>query len=216
MTRRLATATALAAVTAAIFGACSIVPAPEPDPSRFFVLSALSPTDASAAPSPDTGKLTIGLGPITFPEYLRRREVVTRAASNRVELSATEYWAEPLEESFQRVLGEDIVTVLGTHQILTYPWYNTTPIDYQVQVDVRRFERDGSGAAELAATAVIKDAKGRVLASQQFDLSQGASGAGGAAAAAALSTDLGNLSRGIAEMIRTQQSMRPATPSSSS
>jgi uncharacterized protein len=195
-------------------GACSIVPAPQPDPSKFYVLSAIAPGEAQTAAWANTSRLTIGLGPISLPEYLKRREVVTRVAPNRVELSATSYWAEPLDESFQRVLGEDLSTVLGTRQILAYPWYSTTPIDYQVQVDVQRFERDQSGAAELAAIAVIKDAKGRVLVTQQLNLTQAASSGSADASAAALSADLGSLSREIGQMIERLQSTRPASSTS--
>jgi uncharacterized lipoprotein YmbA len=216
MTRRLATAIAMLSVGLLGVAACSILPAPQPDPSRFFVLNALAPPDAPTGQWADTSKLSIGLGPITMPDYLRRREVVTRVAANRVELSSTEYWAEPLDQSFQRVLSDDLAALLGTRQIVTYPWYSTTAIDYQVEVYVQRFERNTTGAAELAASAVIKDAKGRVLVSQPVNLSQSMSGGGGDSAAAALSSDLGNLSREIAQMLQRLQSSKPGSATSTS
>ncbi len=209
MTRRSAAWLAGIAAAAIVLPACSIIPEPQPDPSKFYVLSALPPSEAQVARS-DTSRLMIGLGPVNVPEYLRRREVVTRVAPNRVELSATSYWAEPLDESFARVLGEDLASLLGTRQLVQYPWYSTTPIDYQVQVDVQRFERDQSGAAELAAVAVIKDAKGQVLLSRQLNLTQPASSSSADASASALSADLGNLSREIAQMIVQLQSTQPA------
>ncbi len=210
MTRRLAASLAFIALVGLSGTGCSIIPAPQPDPSRFYVLSAVAPGEAQVVAPSDTSRLTVGLGPVNLPEYLRRREVVTRVAANRVELSATSYWAEPLDENFERVLGEDLATLLGTRQIVPYPWYSTTPIDYQVQVDVQRFERDSSGAAELAAVAVVRDANGKVLVSRQLNLTQAASSASADASAAALSADLANLGREIAQIIAQLQATRPA------
>ncbi len=195
-----------------LMSACSLLPPPQPDPSKFYVLTALSGPASDAAPpgAADLSHLAIGLGPVTLPEYLHRREVVTRAAPNRLDLSATDFWAEPLDESFRRVLEENLSILLGTKQIVEFPWYSTTVLDYQVQVEVQRFECDGSGNAQLHAVATVKDPKsGQVLTSQQANLSEAAGSASAEARAAALSNDLGNLSRQIADEVRRAQAEHP-------
>jgi uncharacterized protein len=93
------------------FGACAIVsgcsvPSPQPDRSEFFILTPVSDSAGMgakpASASPDS-QLTIGVGPVDFPDYLRRLPVVTRVAPNRIDLSAERHWAEPLDKNFVRV-----------------------------------------------------------------------------------------------------------------
>ena len=57
--------------------------APQPDRTQYFVLS---PTAASgaAASTASTARLAVGVGPIKFPDYLKRPGVVTRASSDRL------------------------------------------------------------------------------------------------------------------------------------
>lgn len=68
--------------TCALLTSCSPL-APQPDHSKFFILTPLAdgpaPTSTPAAATPSSS-LTIGIGPIDFPDYLRRLEVVTRAS----------------------------------------------------------------------------------------------------------------------------------------
>ena len=106
------------------FGACAIVAgcsvlSPQPDRSEFFILTPVSDSAGMAArpasTSPDS-QLTIGVGPVDFPDYLRRLPVVTRVAPNRIDLSEERRWAEPLDKNFVRVLSENLATLLDTQQ----------------------------------------------------------------------------------------------------
>ena len=92
-----------------------------------------------ASASPDS-QLTIGVGPVDFPDYLRRLPVVTRVAPNRIDLSDEKRWAEPLDKNFTRVLSENLATLLDTQRIEKYPWPLRTKVDYQIEIDVQRFE----------------------------------------------------------------------------
>ena len=69
-------------------GACSPL-APRPDHSRFFILTPDSTnTDAYSKPvATGASTLTLGIGPIDFPGYLPRPELVTLASANEVEQS---------------------------------------------------------------------------------------------------------------------------------
>src|SRR5262249_35436468 len=68
---------------------CSIL-APRPDPFRFVVLTPLTDTDAT---SPRRDGLVVGVGPVALPGYLRRPEMATRVAPNRIAFSDTVRWA---------------------------------------------------------------------------------------------------------------------------
>jgi uncharacterized lipoprotein YmbA len=51
-------------------------------PSRFYTLSSLQEGGRGQKESPSDQGLVITVGPIKFPEYLDRTEIVTRAGSN--------------------------------------------------------------------------------------------------------------------------------------
>src|SRR6202043_1164285 len=139
------------------FGACAIVAgcsvlSPQPDRSEFFILSPVSDSAGMAtkpaSTSPDS-QLTVGVGPVDFPDYLRRLPVVTRVAPNRVDLSDERRWAEPLDKNFTRVLSENLAVLLDTQRIEKYPWALRTKVDYQIEVDVQRFETSSDGQSQL-------------------------------------------------------------------
>ena len=118
---------------------------PQPDRSKFFVLAPSADAANSVAPAglgASSAATIIGLGPIKLPDYLDRDEVVTRVGPNRLELSDQDRWAEPLDNNFKQVIAQDLTQSLGTHSITFFPWPGTTRVDYQVRIDVYRFETD--------------------------------------------------------------------------
>ncbi len=200
-------ATLLATWSIALAAGCSFL-SPRPDPTKFYVLTAITSAD-STTPVQSLGHLAIGLGPVKLPDYLAHAEVVTRVASNRVELSAADRWAEPLDESFRRVLARDLATLLGTDQVMPFPWDLSTALDYRIEVTVEHFERDASGGTQLAASWIIRDGRdGRVLLSRQANFAESASG-GMEGAATALSADLSDLSRQLADAVIDLNRSRP-------
>lgn len=194
------------------FGACAMIAAgcsvlsPQPDRSKFVILSPISDsagmTARPASASPDS-QLTIGVGPIEFPDYLLRLAVVTRIAPNRVELSDERRWAEPLDRNFTRVFSENLATLLDTQRIEKYPWSLRTRVDYQIEVDVQRFETTSDGQSQLIARWIIRDGAGagsKILYASQTTADAPA-GADEAGASSALSSDLATLSKEIASRV---------------
>ena len=105
-------ATAFAGVFAVLLAGCTTFSA-RPDASRFFTLSALSqPQESAVQPPAESPGISLGIGPVSLPGYLDRQEIVTRIAQNQVNLSENDRWAEPLEESFTRVVSQNISNIL--------------------------------------------------------------------------------------------------------
>src|ERR1700687_370324 len=191
------------------FGACAIVAgcsvlSPQPDRSEFFILSPVSDSAGMAtkpaSTSPDS-QLTVGVGPVDFPDYLRRLPVVTRVAPNRIDLSDERRWAEPLDKNFVRGLSENLAVLLDTQRIEKYPWSLRTKVDYQVEIDIQRFETTSDGQTQLVASWIIRDGQGsKILYASQTTVGAPAGTAGGSASAA-LSGDLATLSKEIAARI---------------
>jgi uncharacterized lipoprotein YmbA len=202
-----------AAIPLAIaIGGCSVLP-PTRDQSTFLVLTPISGAGADEAPPDGSAAgpaLAIGLGPVQLPRYLDRLEVVTRSSQNTLELSPSDRWAEPLADNFRHVLAANLMTLLGTNQIVQYPWFADAKLDYAIRVHIDRFEPNAGDGAQLAAHWTIADAKGgAALISRETDANAPLSSHDSQAVAAGLSADLGDLARQIAQAVRQLRAAQP-------
>ncbi len=177
---------------------CSVL-SPQPDRSKFYILAPV--TESNAAQTASNRRLTLGVGPVEFPDYLRRLSVVTRVGPHRLELSDDKRWAEPLDRNFTRVLSENLATELGTQRIEKYPWPLATKIDYQIEVDVQRFETTSDGQAQLVASWIIRDGSSESILYASKTTATAAAAADTTSASSALSDDLATLSKAIAENV---------------
>jgi uncharacterized lipoprotein YmbA len=189
------------AATLLVLGAlagCSL--APKGDPSQFFVLTSASTTQASVGDR--DLDLAIGLGPVSVPEYLRKSQMVTRVGPNQISYAEYDRWAEPLDNSLLQVLGENLSSLLGGADVALFPWYSTTRLDFVVQVEVQRFERDVSGAAHLVCVWALKHGEsGDRITGGQFERNEPADSETTGASVAAQSRLLGELANEIATAV---------------
>jgi uncharacterized lipoprotein YmbA len=155
--------------------------APKPDASHFYFLSAAAPPPPQAAVPPDGGRgLAVGLSEIGFPHYLERPELAIRVAPNELRFSPSLLWAEPLADSFVRVLAADLAARLGAQSVVRSPWYGSTRLDCVLSIDVEHFEPEAaSGDAVLAARWIVKDPHdNRLLGNGRITLRRPLVGAG--------------------------------------
>ena len=177
---------------------CSLT-SPRPDLTKYYVLTAVN---SPAAPPIMSHPPVIGLGPVTLPGYLDHNEIVTRAGPNQLDLSNDDRWAEPVDQNFKNVLARDLGQLIGTDQIVQFPWYGGAKLDYKVELNVSRFDADESGVATLNAKWIIREARGdRVLLARETALTQPAGSTSTGAEVGALSQSVGGLSQAIADAI---------------
>jgi len=207
MTTTRLTRSLLALWIATAASACSVL-APRPDPSRFYVLTALaepSATERADAAQRGIGSLQVGVGPIAFPDYLETARMQTRMGNNRVEFSDIDRWAEPLSQGFRRALTEDLKRLLVNAIVVEYPWSPNLPVAYQVKIDLLRLERTDKGEAELVARWGVFDPKtGAVLYGEESTVNRSAAGPDTDSAVHALSEVIAELSHQIASAIDAQ------------
>jgi uncharacterized lipoprotein YmbA len=132
-------------------------------PSHFYLLRALSPASASGLSETKQSSLSIGLGPVTFPEYLNRPQIVTKASAHEVELAEFHKWAEPLQDNAANVLQENLSALLSTDRILQYPWKRPSLLDYQLSLDVIQFDGTKSQEAVLKVRWALVGEDGETL-----------------------------------------------------
>jgi len=175
-----------------LLAGCSVL-APQRDPSRFFTLSPMT-ADAQSV----RGSTTCGLGPVTLPTYLDRNEIATRISPTEITYSPVDRWAEPLSAQVARTLLQDLSALLGPDRVV--PWPATVPVERQIEVAVLRFERVGSEATQLTARWSVKDLRsGRLITLRESSYTHAPSSSAAAETASALSADIADLSREIAQ-----------------
>jgi len=180
-------------------------------PTRLYVLSATSAQPATMSPQ----GIGIGVGPVTLPKYLDRPQIVMGVSTNELSQANLDQWGGDLNDNITRVLATNLSNLLGTERVSLYPWQNRAPIDYQVTMDVTKFEQADDGSTVLSAFwSITNPSDGTVLQMHQSTYRDAgeAGEAGGQtttagarpydAVVAAMSRDLGALSRDIAAAIK--------------
>jgi uncharacterized lipoprotein YmbA len=187
-----------ALLIAGLNAGCGIL-SPLPNPNQFFSLVSLPQAQRPGTQRDNSGDTTYALGPITLPAYLDREALVTRVSPTQLRYSEFDYWAGPLKDNIASVLLQNLSALTGSDRIVVYPWPNNAKFDYQIAVEVIRFEKNASGDCQLTARWAIKDGRTQndlIVRESQF--THQASAADTAAAVAALSATLGDLSQEIA------------------
>lgn len=171
-------------------------------PTKYYLLS---PSEPDTVPAGSRRELVIGVGPVSLPSYLNRREMVSRTGSNELDVAAFHQWAEPLQESLIRVVSEDLGRRLGTENVIQLPVKRSIrsalPIDYQVVIGVERFEKMPNGEAVLDARWIILGHDKSVLLLRRSEYKQMPAADTYAAQAAAQSRLLSQLGEEIAAAI---------------
>ena len=175
----------------------------KPDPSRFFTLSSLPQVEQASLKNPTTPeKMFLGIGPIKFPGYLDRQEIVVRSAQNRFDVSEIDRWAEPLQENFARVLSENLALLLNTDLITIHPWQPANRPRYQVEIEVFRFEANSERNGQLFARwSVLDSGDKKVAVVKESRVTRNAKEKSTDGSVAALSEAVGDLSREIADAV---------------
>jgi uncharacterized protein len=192
---------ALGLMGLSLAGCGSLFPKPSPNPSRIFVL--FSPLQSAERQDLDRpGQISIGVGPVRLPGYLDRREIVTRVAQNRFDLSENDRWAERLDENFTHVLAQNLSILLGSDRIIAYPWPLDKRLRYQVEIEVFRFEVNSAGEAQLSARWSVIDQTGKSASNlKESLLARPAKEKSTDGSVAALSETVADLSREIAKTV---------------
>jgi uncharacterized protein len=168
-------------------------------PTRFYVLTAM--TGAAERSAAASAGVPLGIGPITLPGYLERPQIVTRSGPDSVELAEFDRWAEPLREGIGSVLAQDVAGLVPTERVAVFPWRQSREIQYQVPVEVIRFERQSGGLVLLTARWRILGRDAAERAGRTASLTEPAGGSGYAGTVSAMSRLLARLGEEIAAEI---------------
>jgi uncharacterized lipoprotein YmbA len=148
----------------------------------------------------------VGLGPVKLPDYLFRSSMAIRKSPNEVGYLEDALWAERLDTACQRVLADNLATLLPSGIVHRSAW-RAEEIACELHVTLDQFDVDAKGQAVLAARwRILSPAGATTLDVGQSRLSKQclAPAADPQAAAAALSDLLADLSTQLSNVIKAK------------
>ena len=142
-------------LTVFFIAACSTTP-----PVAYYTLNTLPEMqqEIPAAVMDDT--LAIGVGPVEFPKFLDRPQIVTRKSQNQIEVSEFHRWAGSFPGDFSRVLAKNISILLPTDRVSVYPWGEQFSPTYWIKLDVEQFDGQVGERVVLEVTWMVTDQEG--------------------------------------------------------
>jgi uncharacterized lipoprotein YmbA len=152
----------------------------------------------AVAARPDLG---LGVGPLQFPRYLDRPEIVTRDGEHQLLLGEWHRWGGSLRSDILRVVADDLGVLLGTDRIAVYPAEPRFPLDYRVLLDVREFEGTRGGSVRLRANWTVVARDGKAVAVEATQIEQPVASPSWQDLVAAHSAALGTMTRQIATRV---------------
>lgn len=167
-------------------------------PARFYTLNPTATSDGSPALP-----CAVAVWPVSVPTLVDTPPIVIQVATNRVETNEFNRWAEPLSENIASVVAGDLAVLLGTSRVAAVPLANFKP-DYQVTLNIQRFESVPGKSALVEALWVVRKSAGGATQSGRLVSTEPVSGAAYEALAAAHSRALAKVSGEIATAIRSE------------
>ncbi len=172
--------------------------------TRYYVLAPLSNSEGGNKPAGNQDDPAIGIGPVQFPKYLDRPQIVTRSGRNQIDIGDFDQWAEPLKNNFTNVIAENLAILMPRERFVVYPWSRSTPIGHQVLIEVTRFEGELGGDSLLTARwSILGKDKNLVLSRRTTNFSETSNGSGFRGTVSAMNRTLEELSREIAAALKT-------------
>ncbi len=107
-------------------------------PVRFYTMSPVEGRPLNSVAE----DLVVVVGPVSFPRYLERPHLVTRAQASELKIDGFRRWAGGFESNVRRVLVDNLRARLGQQRVATLPLVQPTGPVFRVKLDILQFEGD--------------------------------------------------------------------------
>ena len=155
---------------------CSFFPAPQPDPTHYYVLT--GPSFADPGPARPEGALRIGLRRVEVVPYLGGKAMIVRNAANEISYQEYARWAELPAAGIERLVVARLQGSSKVGRVYLQPFPFDGKRDYDVGVSVLRCEgerkADGKMGVGFVCTVEVTEAKpgGAVVMRKTFTAPQ--------------------------------------------
>lgn len=163
----------------------------------------LDPVATRAVPSAapvDSGVLSVER--VRVPDWLDRSQLVVRGHDGRLELDERARWGEPLGRGLQRVMAENLASLLTERRVVAAPAPPQTVVGLRLSLDFVEAARQSDGELRVEVRWELQAADGkslrRGLSTQQIRTVK----PGPAGTVAALNEALFKLATELSEIVR--------------
>lgn len=112
---------------------------------RYYVL-----TPPTAAGAGSTRGVRVFIRAVNVPGYLNTSKLASRRGATQIEYAPAARWAENLPEGIKRALMASLTQQRGIGAVSATPYGIPPARDYDLKIDVERFEGDDAGNAVAA------------------------------------------------------------------
>lgn len=136
-------------------------------PTRFYTITPVEQESSNVA---YRGTKSIGVDVVEVPGYVTRPQIVTtKDAGYELVIAEFDRWGEPVSNTIQRVVSENINHTLKISSIRPIQGSRSL-YDYRIIVEVLRFDAELGKTAYLDAWWSILDKNGRVIETKHIKL----------------------------------------------
>jgi uncharacterized lipoprotein YmbA len=126
----------LTVIGSVLLGGCSL-PQAQPDPTRYFVLSAPGVETVAVSKPP-----ILHLRTVELANYLKAKPIIVRRNNNEIEYREYAHWGESLELGIGRVLREELLS-RGAASAVLASGLRAVDVDYDYELTVRVLACEG-------------------------------------------------------------------------
>jgi uncharacterized lipoprotein YmbA len=170
-------------------------------PTRFYRLDGELGKAETISLKPQLGEQLIGIGPIKLAAYLDRPQIVERQTRHRLRLREFDHWAGSLQGNIMQVIAERMRQRLTGMRVIAYPWHGSIRPDYEVLLNIYRFEREGDRFWLHLRWSLARSSDDRLLEMQRIVIQEPLQGSDVEAGVAAAHRAVGQLAERITASI---------------
>ncbi len=174
-------------------------------PSRFYTLT---PPEESGRPASTALNRAVAVGPVSIPDYLDRKQIVTRSGGNEIFLAEFDRWGGPLDGEISRALVAGLSDRLNSKHFAVFSWGSIplaeSNVVYRIPLSVIRFDGIPGGKVVLDATwgvLVKRDGGEKSLYATESTITEDVKGRGYDALVAAMGKAVERLGNEMADCI---------------
>ena len=119
--------------------------------THFYVLAPLPATTQALTREQSQQEIGIDIAALRLPQYLQRPQIVTRTASNKLDLAEYHQWGGNLAKNLMQVTARNLARLLDTANITVFSRRPPKSPDVRVEIDVLQFERTPDSRVHLSA-----------------------------------------------------------------
>ncbi len=160
--------------------------------------------DLPNRPIEPNGSEIIMVGPVTLADYLNRTSVTLVRSDSEYDFSDLDMWAGKLDNEIQLALMKHLSQLEPDRVVVGYPWVSDINPQYQLRIDIVRFDAKPGAQAKLQGSWFLFDKNNRFLRGSHFTATTEA-GADYAQSVVAMSKLLANMADHIHQALPTYE-----------